>query len=543
MDVKAIKTTPFKDQKTGTSGLRKKVSVFRQSGYVENFVQSIFDCLEGFEGKTLIIGGDGRYYNDKAIQTIIKMAMANQFGRVIIGQNGILSTPAASHLINKYDAFGGLILSASHNPGGPDGDFGIKFNNTAGGSAPESLMQKIAERTKVIDRYWMVDTPDIDLSVVGTQTIGTTIIEIVDSVDDYAEYMQEIFDFDLLKSYFQKGFKFIFDAMNAVTGPYAKRIFEKMLGAKEGSVIHDTPTPDFGGLHPEPNLVYAKHVVDMAYSENGPDFAAASDGDGDRYMILGHKFFVNPSDSLAILADYLEEIPYYKGRMYGVARSMPTSTALDCVAKAKELPLYATPTGWKYFGSLLDNKKITLCGEESFGAGSFHLNEKDGIWAILAWLSILAKTGKSIEQITQEHWRKYGRVYCSTHNYEGLESDDANAVMHHLTEQTKTLSGQHFGNLTVEHAGLFTYTDPTTNVAEELPVVEINFVGGSRIVVRLSGTGSSGATMRVYYNKTVTDHTHLNDDVQATLSDLITTFNQISDLKRFTGQEVATVIT
>ena len=331
--------------------------------------------------------------------------------------------------------------------------------------------------------------------------------------------------------------------MNAVTGPYAKRIFEKMLGAKEGSVIHATPLPDFGGLHPEPNLVYAKHLVDIAYSENGPDFAAASDGDGDRYMILGHNFFVNPSDSLAILTDYLEEIPYYKGRLYGVARSMPTSTALDAVAKAKDLPLYSTPTGWKYFGSLLDNQKIALCGEESFGAGSLHLNEKDGIWAVLAWLSILAKTGKTVEQITQEHWQKYGRVYCSTHNYEGLESDDANAVMHHLTEQTKTLTGQQFGHLIVERAGLFTYTDPITNVAEELPVVEINFAGGSRIIVRLSGTGSSGATMRVYYNKTITDTVHLNDDVQETLSDLITAFNQISDIKRFTGREIATVIT
>ena len=543
MNITAVKTKPFSDQKTGTSGLRKKVSVFRQTGYVENFVQSIFDCLEGFEGKTLIIGGDGRYYNDKAIQTIIKMALANQFGRIIVGQNGILSTPAASHLINKYEAFGGLILSASHNPAGPDGDFGIKFNNAAGGSAPETLMQKIAERTKVIDRYWMADMPDIDLSKVGSQTIGTMTIEVVDSVDDYADYMQEIFDFDLLKNYFKKGIKFVFDSMNAVTGPYAKRIFEKILGAPEGSVIHSEPMPDFGGLHPEPNLVYAKHLVDMAFSENGPDFAAASDGDGDRYMILGHNFFVNPSDSLAILADYLEEIPYYKGRLYGVARSMPTSTALDAVARTKDLPIYATPTGWKYFGSLLDNNKIALCGEESFGAGSSHLREKDGIWAVLAWLSILAKTGKSVEQITKEHWQKYGRVYCSTHNYEGLDTDEANSVMHYLTEQTSSLIGQQFGELVVEHAGLFTYTDPITGMAEELPVVEIVFKGGARIVVRLSGTGSSGATMRVYYNKTVMDQARLNDDVQEMLTDLIVAFNQISDIKRFTGREVATVIT
>lgn len=543
MDIKAIKTKPFSDQKTGTSGLRKKVSVFRQTGYIENFVQSVFDCLEGFEGKTLVIGGDGRFYNDKAIQTIIKMALANQFGRIVVGQNGLLSTPATSHLINKYQAFGGLVLSASHNPGGPDGDFGIKFNNAAGGSAPEALMQKIADRTKVIDRYWMVEMNDIDLSQVGIQQIGTMTVEVVDSVDDYVEYMQEIFDFDLLKNYFKKGIKFVFDSMNAVTGPYAKRIFEKILGSGTDSVIHGVPKPDFGGLHPEPNLVYAKHLVDMAYSENGPDFAAASDGDGDRYMILGHNFFVNPSDSLAILADYLEEIPYYTGRLYGVARSMPTSTALDAVAKAKNLPIYATPTGWKYFGSLLDNNKITLCGEESFGAGSSHLREKDGIWAVLAWLTILAKTGKSVEQIVQEHWQKYGRVYCSAHNYEGLDTDDANAVMHHLTEQTKTLVGQQFGDLIVEKAGLFTYTDPVTQIAEELPVVEIHFNHNARMVARLSGTGSSGATLRVYYNKTVTDKARLNDDVQETLADLIFAFNQISDMKHLTGREVATVIT
>ncbi len=543
MDIKAVKTKPFPDQKTGTSGLRKKVSVFRQTGYIENFVQSVFDCLEGFEGKTLIIGGDGRFYNDKAIQIIIKMALANQFGRIVVGQNGLLSTPAVSHLINKYQAFGGLVLSASHNPGGPDGDFGIKFNNAAGGSAPESLMQKIAERTKVIDRYWMVEMNDIDLSQVGVQQIGTMTVEVVDSVDDYVAYMQEIFDFDLLKNYFKKGIKFVFDSMNAVTGPYAKRIFEKILGSGTDSVIHGEPKPDFGGLHPEPNLVYAKHLVDMAYSENGPDFAAASDGDGDRYMILGHNFFVNPSDSLAILADYLEEIPYYTGRLYGVARSMPTSTALDAVAKAKNLPVYATPTGWKYFGSLLDGNKIALCGEESFGAGSSHLREKDGIWAVLAWLTILAKTGKNVEQIVQEHWQKYGRVYCSAHNYEGLDTDDANAVMHHLTEQTKTLVGQQFGDLVVEKAGLFTYTDPITQIAEELPVVEIHFNKNARIVARLSGTGSSGATLRVYYNKTVTDTAHLNEDVQEMLADLIFAFNQISDMKRFTGREVATVIT
>ncbi|MGN1063308.1 MAG: alpha-D-glucose phosphate-specific phosphoglucomutase [Alphaproteobacteria bacterium] len=543
MDIKAIKTKPFVDQKTGTSGLRKKVSVFRQNGYVENFVQSVFDCLEGFEGKTLIIGGDGRYYNDKAIQTIIKMAIANQFGRIIVGQNGLLSTPAASHLINKYEAFGGLILSASHNPGGPDGDFGIKFNTAAGGSAPESLMQQINARTKIIDRYWMVDIKDIDLSQVGVQQIDAVTIEVVDSVADYVEYMQEIFDFDLLRKYFKKGIKFVFDAMNAVTGPYAKKIFEDLLGAPTGSVIHAVPMPDFGGLHPEPNLVHAKHLVDMAFSDGGPDFAAASDGDGDRYMILGRNFFLNPSDSLAVLARYLEQIPFYKGRMYGVARSMPTSFAVDSVARSMGLDCYATPTGWKYFGSLLDSGKISLCGEESFGAGSLHLHEKDGIWAILAWLSILAQTGKSVAEIMHEHWSTYGRVYCSTHNYEGLDADEANTFMHTLSEKTKTLAGQSVGSLQVEQAGLFTYTDPVTGIPEELEVVEITFTNRSRIIARLSGTGSTGATLRVYFNKEVTDKEALNADVQETLSDVIGAFLEISEIKRLLGREAPTIIT
>lgn len=541
MDIKAVSTRPFPDQKTGTSGLRKKVSVVRQNGYIENFVQSIFDCLEGFEGKTLVIGGDNRYHNDKAIQTIIKLAVANQFGQIIVGQNGILSTPATSHLINKYQAFGGIILSASHNPGGPEGDFGIKFNNASGGSAPESLMQKINARTKVIDRYWMIETDPIDLSQIGTQQIGHATIHVVDSVADYAEYMQEIFDFNLIRTYFEQGHSFMFDAMNAVTGPYATYIFEELLGAPKGSVINNIPMPDFGGLHPEPNLTYAKHLVDIAYGPDAPDFAAASDGDGDRYMILGNHFFLNPSDSLAILCDYLEEIPYYKGKMYGVARSMPTSFAVDAVATAKKIPLYATPTGWKYFGSLLDYKKIALCGEESFGAGSSHLREKDGLWAILAWLTILAKTGKSVEEIAKKHWETYGRVYCATHSFEGLQTDSANQLMDHVIQSLPDLTGKQFGSLTVQSAGLFTYTDPISGISEELPVVEIIFKQNARIVLRLSGTGSAGATLRVYYNK-MDAQNHIQN-VSDVLADLVEAFNLVSDIQHFTGTKTPTVIT
>ena len=402
MDIFAVSTQPYSDQNFGTSGLRKKVSVFQQEHYVENAVQSIFDCLSDFEGKTLIIGGDGRYYNSHVIQIIIKMAIANQFGHIIVGQNGLLSTPAVSHLIQKRKAFGALILTASHNPGGKEGDFGIKYNISTGAPAPASLGDAFSERCKKIDRYWMVQTPDIDLSKQSEQTIGSTLIDVIDPVIDYASYIQEIFDFEAIKTLFQKGFKFTFDAMNAVTGPYAKYIFEDLLGAPKGSVIHGIPLPDFGGLHPEPNLVYAKDLVDLAYSKNAPDLCAASDGDGDRYMILGKSFFVNPADSLAILAQFMEKIPFYKDRFYGAARSMPTASALDEICQSFKKPCYQTPTGWKFFGSLLENKKISLCGEESFGAGSFHVMEKDGIWAILFWLNILAITKKTPEKIKNQ---------------------------------------------------------------------------------------------------------------------------------------------
>lgn len=543
MDIKAIKTKPYMDQKTGTSGLRKKVKVYAQENYVENFVQSIFDSLEGFEGKTLILGGDGRYFSDHAIQVIMKMAIANQFGRIVVGQNGILSTPALSHLIVKKGAFGGLALTASHNPGGPDHDFGIKYNIANGAGAPDALTNKIIERTKVIDRYWMVDIPDIDLSRLGEQQIGSMTIEVIDPVDDYLEYMQQIFDFDLLKKLFASDFTFAYDAMNAVTGPYAKRIFEQTLGAKEGSVMNAKPLPDFGGLHPEPNLTYAKHVVDLAYSEKAPDFTAASDGDGDRYMILGKSFFLNPSDSLAIMARFLGRIPFYKGKMYGVARTMPTSTATDVVARAVNLPLFETPTGFKYFGNLLDAKLISLCGEESFGSGSSHLREKDGLWAILVWLSIVAMTGKSVEQIMREHWEKYGRVYCSTHNYEELEADAANTMLQALNDKLTFLVGAEYAGLKVTKARIFNYEDPVTHEKVENQGYEIHFEGGRRFVCRLSGTGSVGATLRVYYSKEITDKKLLNENVQDMLSDVIEASKEILEIKKYVGRDVATAIT
>lgn len=543
MDIKAIKTKPYMDQKTGTSGLRKKVKVYAQENYVENFVQSIFDSLEGFEGKTLILGGDGRYFSDRAIQVIMKMAIANQFGRIVVGQNGILSTPALSHLIVKKGAFGGLALTASHNPGGPDQDFGIKYNIATGAGAPDALTNKIIERTKIIDRYWMVDIPDIDLSKTGEQQIGEMVVEVIDSVDDYLAYMEEIFDFKLLKKLFASGFTFAYDAMNAVTGPYAKCIFEQTLGAKEGSVMNAIPLPDFGGLHPEPNLTYAKHVVDLAYSQGAPDFTAASDGDGDRYMILGKNFFLNPSDSLAVMARFLDKIPFYKGKMYGVARTMPTSTATDAVAKAENLPLYETPTGFKYFGNLLDAKLISLCGEESFGSGSSHLREKDGLWAILVWLSIVAMTGKSVEQIMREHWEKYGRVYCSTHNYEELEADAANTMLHALNDKLTFLVGAQYAGLKVTQARIFNYEDPVTHEKVENQGYEIQFEGSARFACRLSGTGSVGATLRVYYSKEVTDKNLLNENVQDTLAEVIAASKEILEIKKFVGRDVASAIT
>lgn len=543
MDIKAVKTTPYADQIMGTSGLRKKTAVMRQPHYLENFVQSVFDSLDGFEGKTLVVGGDGRYFNKEALQIILKMAAANQFGKIIVGQNGVLSTPAASHLIRKYQAFGGLILSASHNPGGADGDFGIKFNIHTGAPAPQILTAAISDRAAEIDRYWTIEAPDVDLSVVGTYMLGASEVVVIDSVSDYVAYMQEIFDFSTLKKLFQSGFSMTFDAMNAVTGPYAKRLFEELLGAPTGTVVNAIPLPDFGGLHPEPNLTYAKHLVDRMMQPSAPDFAAASDGDGDRFMILGPSFFLNPSDALAIFADYLDTVPFYHGKVYGVARSMPTSVAVDAVARRRLLPLYETPTGWKFFGNLLDAKKIALCGEESFGAGSFHIREKDGLWAVLLFLSIMAETGKSVSQLAHELWHRDGRVFCSTHSYEGLDANDAADLMHALVDRLPELPGQTIAGLTIDQAFEFSYDDPVSCETTAHQGICLYLADKSRVVFRLSGTGSSGATLRVYYNRLVQDTMRFEADVQETLADLITFADTVAEISSRTGRTAPTVRT
>lgn len=540
MDIFAVPTKPYSDQKFGTSGLRKKVSVFSQENYLENAIQSIFDCLENFEGKTLIIGGDGRYYNNHALQVIIKMAIANQFGHIIMGENGLLSTPAVSHLIQKHKAFGAIILTASHNPGGKEGDFGLKYNISTGAPAPSHLGDAFSKRCTQIDRYWMVQAEEVDLSKQGETTVGSTLIEIIDPVADYTNYMQSIFDFDSIKQLFQSGFKMTFDAMNAVTGPYAKHIFEEILGAEQGTVVHGAPLPDFGGLHPEPNLVYAKELVDLAYSESAPDLCAASDGDGDRYMILGKSFFVNPADSLAVLAQFMEKIPFYKGKFYGAARSMPTADALDAVCKNLKKDCYQTPTGWKFFGSLLENKKISLCGEESFGAGSFHVMEKDGLWAVLFWLNILALTQKTPERIVTDMWKKYGRIYTRTYNYHTNKSDDVSHLLDSLIAKIPALSGQVLDDFKIQSVSLFDYIDPVSNEQTTNQGIIINLSKDARIFVRPSGTNSSGATLKVYLSQ---KSTILSEKPETMLEPLEKTTQELLQIQKYLGDKIDISVT
>ena len=535
MDIFAVPTRPYMDQKFGTSGLRKKVTTFQQENYVENAVQSIFDCLTDFEGKTLIIGGDGRYYNTKAIQTIIKMAIANQFGHIVIGQDGLLSTPAVSHLIQKRKAFGAIILTASHNPGGKEGDFGIKYNISTGAPAPAGLADAFSKRCRQIDRYWMVQSEDIDISKQGEMTIGSTLIEIIDPVSDYTEYMQRIFDFSAIQELFKNGFRMTFDAMNAVTGPYAKHIFETVLGAPKGTVIHGIPLPDFGGLHPEPNLVYAKELVDLAYSDKAPDLCAASDGDGDRYMILGKSCFINPADSLAILAEYMEKIPFYKGKFYGAARSMPTAPTLDAVCQKLKKDCYQTPTGWKFFGSLLEDKKISLCGEESFGAGSSHVMEKDGLWAILFWLNILALTKKTPEKIVKELWKKYGRYFAKTYNYHTSSIKKVQHLLDSLNAKIPNLPGTKIDDFEIQKAFLFNYTNPVTNETITNQGTIIDLSNNARIFVRISGTSSSGATLKVYLSQ---KSNHLNVETDTFLAPLEKVTNHLLQIEKYLGNDV-----
>ena len=544
MQTKTYTTTPYDDQKPGTSGLRKKVRVFQQPHYLQNFVQSIFNSLDDFQGKTLVMGGDGRYFNRQAIQIIIRMAAANGFGELIIGQGGLLSTPAVSNIIRKYHAFGGIVLSASHNPGGPDEDFGIKYNVSNGGPAPEKFTDTLYQNTKVINSYLIAEIDDVDLDTVGEWQIGTVKIRVVDSVADYAELMAKIFDFSLIKQSIAAGLITLrFDAMHAITGPYAKQILEGELGAAPGSVFNAIPLEDFGGGHPDPNMAHAHELTEIMFGDNPPTFGAASDGDGDRNMIMGAGIFVTPSDSLAIMAANARLIPAYAKGISGVARSMPTSQAVDRVADALSLPCYETPTGWKFFGNLLDADKITLCGEESFGSGSNHVREKDGLWAVLFWLNLIARKRQSITDIVHEHWQKYGRDIYSRHDYEAVDATVANNVVEHLRAQLNTLPGKTWGDYTVKYADEFSYTDPIDNSVSSNQGIRIGFVNGSRIVFRLSGTGTIGATIRIYLEKYERDILKQDQDAQIALADLIDYAETISNIKRLTGMCEPTVIT
>jgi phosphoglucomutase len=538
-----IKTTPFDDQRPGTSGLRKRVPVFTQPNYVENFVQSVFDSLDGFKGKTLVIGGDGRYHNDVAIQTIIRMAAANGFGKVMVGQNGILSTPATSHIIRHYKTFGGFILSASHNPGGPQGDFGIKYNVGNGGPAPEKITEAVFARSRVIDRYLTSDAPAIDLATLGTQKSGDMSVEVIDSVDDYAALMQTLFDFPAIKAMFAGGFTMRFDALHAVTGPYAHRIFEDILGAAKGTVVNGTPLPDFGGGHPDPNLVYCKDMYDLMMTDAGPDFAAASDGDGDRNLIIGKKRFVTPSDSLALLAANAPLAPGYANGIAGIARSMPTSAAADRVAEQLGIEMHETPTGWKFFGNLLDAGRVTICGEESSGTGSNHVREKDGIWAVLLWLNILAARGQGVDEIVRDHWAIYGRNYYTRHDYEEVDAIVANRLMDDLRAQLPQIANATYDGLKVSYADDFTYHDPVDGSVSSNQGIRIGFTDGSRIVLRLSGTGTVGATLRVYLERYEPAHGQHDLDTQSALSFLISLADRIAQIRKRTGRDAPSVIT
>jgi phosphoglucomutase len=538
-----VRTTPFNDQRPGTSGLRKPVAIFRQPHYLENFVQSIFDCLESRQGQTLVIGGDGRYYNRQAIQIILRMAAANGFARALVGRGGILSTPAASCLIRQREALGGIVLSASHNPGGPNGDFGIKYNVSNGGPAPEAFTQRVYERSAVIDRYYDCDAEDIDLDQQGRSQLGTLQVEVIDPITDYAELMQTLFDFESIAQMLDADMRICVDTMHAVNGPYAREILERRLGAATGSVINAVPLEDFGGGHPDPNLVHAAALVELMNNQQGPAFGGASDGDGDRNMILGRRFFVNPSDSLAVIAANAELIPGYQGRMVGIARSMPTSRAADRVAQRLGIPCYETPTGWKFFGNLLDAGKITLCGEESFGTGSDHIREKDGLWAILFWLNILAARSQSVEEIVTDHWASYGRDYYTRHDYEGIDADQAAMLMASLRDQLDAMPQRQLDDSRVVLADDFSYQDPVDGSTSGGQGLRFVFDDDSRIVLRLSGTGTSGATLRVYLERFEPPGGNIGLDPQIALASLIDRAEQLASIRHYTGMERPTVIT
>jgi phosphoglucomutase len=543
MSIRTIPTTPFADQKTGTSGLRKNVPTFLQPHYLENFVQAIFDGVALPVGSTIVVGGDGRYHNDVAIQVVIRIAAANGIGRVIVGQRGLLSTPAASHLIRARKAAGGIILSASHNPGGPNGDFGIKYNVANGGPAPEQVTDAIGAKAKSITQYRMADSPDVDLAKIGHVKVEQMDVEIVDPVAEYAGLMASLFDFPAIRALFKSGFTMAYDAMHAVTGPYAQEIIERQLGAPAGTVRNAIPKPDFGGAKPDPSLTRAPQLVATMRAKDAPDFGAASDGDGDRNMILGRNFFVTPSDSLAILADNVTLAPGYKKGLAGIARSMPTSEAADKVAKAKGVQCYETPTGWKFFGNLLDAGLATLCGEESFGTGSNHVREKDGLWAILFWLNVLAARKESVADIVRAHWKRYGRNYYARYDYENVSVDSGNAVMDKVRGQMAALPGRSLAGRKVATADEFSYHDPVDGSLSTHQGLRIIFADGSRILFRLSGTGTAGATIRLYIESPELDERKQNEEATAVLSGLFDAAVTLSGLHTLTGRTAPNVVT
>jgi phosphoglucomutase len=538
-----VRTRAIEGQKPGTSGLRKKTRVFMAEGYLENFVQSVFDATGGAEGRTYVLGGDGRYFNDRAVQTILKMAAANGARAVIVGQGGLLSTPAASHLIRLNRADGGIILSASHNPGGPDEDFGIKFNTASGGSAPEALTEAIFARTKTIEAYLIADEPDVEIDRIGRQQIGGMEISVVDPVSDYAVLMESLFDFPKIRAMFAGGFRMRFDAMCAVTGPYAREILENCLGAAPGTVVNGTPLPDFGGMHPDPNPTWAHDLMDRMFADDAPDFGAASDGDGDRNMVVGRGIYVAPSDSLAVLVANAHLAPGYRAGLKGVARSMPTSAAADRVAAALGIAAHETPTGWKFFGNLLDAGRVTLCGEESFGAGSDHVREKDGLWAVLLWLNILAERRESVKEIMESHWRRFGRNYYSRHDYEALPAEVAAGVMDGLRARLAGLPGRVVEGMTIASADDFAYADPVDGSVSRGQGLRVVFADGSRLVLRLSGTGTEGATIRLYLERYVAGPGGLDAEVQEALAPVIRAAETLAGIRTQTGRAGPDVVT
>jgi phosphoglucomutase len=543
MPIREVPTRPYTDQKSGTAGLRKKVGVFQQPHYLENFLQSIFDVDTGLRGRTLVIGGDGRFYNREAIHTAIAMAAANGVARVVVGQGGLLSTPAASHLIRLRQAGGGFLFTASHNPAGPDGDFGIKYNVAGGGQATEGLTAKLYEHSKAITRYRIVEGANLDLDRRGAQKLEDMDVEVIDCVEDYAALMQTLFDFDRIRDWLRKGHSIRFDAMHAVTGPYAQRILVEQLGALPASVMNACPLEDFGGGHPDPNLIYARHLVDLVHSPASPDLAAASDGDGDRNMILGRGIFISPGDSLAMLAAHLHRLPGYAGGLRGLARSMPTCRAVDRVAQALQVECHETPTGWKFFANLLDAGRLTLCGEESFGTSSCHTREKDGLWAVLAWINVLAATGLSVGELAQQHWRRFGRHYFARHDYEGLPAAAAGGVVQALAAAAPGLPGRACGQWSVSQADDFAYRDPIDGSLSEHQGLRVVFGDAARIVLRLSGTGTEGATLRLYLERFESDESALSWEPGTALAPLAAVAESLARIGELTGRKAPNLVT